>query len=299
MMMMANTTSPDVKKNTSFKKVPAKRDEGNREWLKRIIKENEFDASGLLLIGGNSMVDFRIRVAQSHLRHDLTPSYWSMVGILSGKEESFFSVPLQWTGELSEMPHSNGIMRCPMADYDDPVHFPNIAFVQFTRNHEDILKYADRLRWQRSVIDLPTLVVAWLKYVWAVGDGSNPLVTGYGLPSAVFAEMAYGIGGIELTPGLASASSCPEAIWQAAKWWRSFYEETSQIDSGTQARHIIPQGCFALRQPAASIYEKPYVPPEKEAVETEKSAGGGRETAKATGKTTKAAGKTAKEKSVK
>lgn len=262
--MIVNNVSPDVKKNTLFKRVPAKKDEGNREWLKRIIKENGFSQSGLLLIGGNSMVDFRIRVAQSHLRHDLTPSYWSLVGILSG-EETFYSVPLQWKDDLSEMPHANGIQVCRLSDYDDPAHFPNVAFVQFTEMHEDILKYAERLKWQRSVIDLPALVIAWLEYVWAVGQKNIPLVDGQGLPSAVYAEMVYGIAGIELTPGLASASSCPEAIWQAAKWWRAFYESTSQINSGSQVQSIVPTGCFALRQPAAAIYQKPFVPTENPA----------------------------------
>jgi hypothetical protein len=260
--MIVNNVSPDITKNTSFKRVQAKKGEGNRDWLKRIIRENEFAPSGLLLIGGNSVANFRIRVAQSHLRHDLTPSYWSLVGILSG-EETFFSVPLEWKDELSEMPHSNGIQTCRMSDYDDPDHFPNIAFVQFTSSYEDILKYAERMKWQRSVVDLPALVIAWLEYVWAVGQKGNPLVNGQGLPSAVYAEMVYGIAGIELTPGLASASSCPEAIWQSAKWWRAFYETTSQINSGSQAQSIIPTGCFALRQPAAAVYEEPFVAPAK------------------------------------
>jgi hypothetical protein len=259
-MSIVNNTSPDVQKNTLFKRVQAKKGEGNRAWLKRIIKENKFDTSGLLLVGGASVADFRIRFAQSHLRHDLTPSYWSLVGIVS-EEETFFSVPLEWKDELSEMPHANGIQACRLADYDDPLYFPNIAFVQFTSSHERILEYAKRMKWQRSVVDLPALVIAWLEYVWSVGQKGNPLVNGQGLPSAVFAETVYGIAGIELTPGLASNSSCPEAIWQAAKWWSSFYEKTSQIISGAQAQSIVPTGCFALRQPAAAIYKEPFVEP--------------------------------------
>lgn len=260
--MIANNISPDFKNNTSFKRVQAKKDEGNRAWLKRIIKENKFGNNGLLLIGGNSVADFRLRVAQSYLRHDLTPSYWSLVGILSG-EETFFSVPLDWRGELSEMPRLNGIQNCNLADYDDPQKFPNIAFIQFTDAPENILKYADLLRLQRSsVVDLVALVVGWLGYVWGVGKSENPLQNGEGLPSAVFAETVYGICGIELTPGLESTSSCPESIWQAAKWWRTYYEESSEIAT-TQAQPIVPQGCFALRQPAAAVYEKPFTPPKK------------------------------------
>lgn len=255
--MISNSVLPDAKKNDLFKRIQAKRGETNSAWLKRVIKENKLSQSGILLIGGNSVADFRIRFAQSPLRHDLTPSYWSQVGIMVD-EENFYSVPLHWADELSEMPHANGIQLCSVADYNDPVHFPNIAFVQFTNQTEDVLKYADQLKLQRSVIDLPSLVIAWLEYVWAVGQKGNPLDNGQGIPSAVFAEIAYGIGGIELTPGLASSSSCPEAIWQAAKWWSGFYEETSQIKSGSEMQSIVPTGCFALRQPAAAIYEKPF-----------------------------------------
>ena len=31
----------------------------------------------------------------------------------------------------------------------------------------------------------------------------------------------------DLTPGLESRSSCPEAIWQAATWWHGFYPRTA------------------------------------------------------------------------
>jgi hypothetical protein len=96
-----------------------------------------------------------------------------------------------------------------------------------------------------------------------VGDVGNPLTNGKGLPGAVFAETAFGIGGIELTPGLASASSCPEAIWQSAKWWRAFYEETSKTKISSNPTGMVPTGCFVMRQPAAAVFEKPFVPAKK------------------------------------
>jgi hypothetical protein len=256
--MILNNVSPVVVNNTKFKKTPALKDEGNKAWLKRIITENKFETKGLLLIGGASVADFHIRVAQSSLRHDLTPSHWSQVGVLADAN-SFYSVPLQWKGELSEMPHSNGIQSCKLADYDDPNFYPNIAYVQFTSDMAMIIDYAEKLKLQRSMIDLPALVVRWLEYIWAVGDGGNPLANGKGLPSAVFAETIFGIGGIELTPGLATSSSCPEAIWQAAKWWKAFYDESSKFSAASQAAPMVPTGCFFMRQESAMVY-KPYVP---------------------------------------
>jgi len=169
-------------------------------------------------------------------------------------------VPLDWGSDLSGVPRLNGIQDCNLTDYDDPQKFPNIALIQFTEAFEKILKFADLLRLQRSsVVDLVALLVKWLGYVWGVGKSENPLQNGDGLPSAVFAETVYGICGIELTPGLESTGACPESIWQAAKWWRNYYEQSSEIVT-SQAQPIVPKGSFILRQPAAAVYEKPYTP---------------------------------------
>jgi hypothetical protein len=65
----------------------------------------------------------------------------------------------------------------------------------------------------------------------------------------------YGIAGVELTPGLSSASSCPEAIWAAAKWWHQFYEQGMGVADAAHARARIPSGHFAVRQPAAAVVE--------------------------------------------
>ncbi len=262
--MIANNISPDASNNRQFKKVIEKKSEGNKAWLERIIADNDFAKQGLILIGGNSTAHFHIRVAQSYLRHDLTPSYWSLVGILIDKN-TFYSVPLQWLDKLSEMPHQNAIQKCNLSDYDDPEHFPNIAFVQFTEDHKQIIDYVDQLKLQRSsVVDLIGLVINWLEFVLGVRQKGNPLFENEGLPSAVFVEAVYGICGIELTPGLETSSSCPESIWQAAKWWSSFYQASSEITAiSSQAQSIVPKGCFTLRQPEAAIRSKPYTPKRK------------------------------------
>ena len=45
--------------------------EGNRKWLGRLGDED-----GVILIGGTTLADFGVRVAQSALRDDMLPSYW-------------------------------------------------------------------------------------------------------------------------------------------------------------------------------------------------------------------------------
>jgi hypothetical protein len=235
--------------NASLQDSPAQPRESNTEWLRR-----QGASSGIILLGGSSLAHFRIRVAQSHVRTDLLPSFWSLVGILVDGH-TFASVPLDGMADPSVVPRTNGVQTCRIEDYDDPVRFPNVAILHFTDDERPIQQNIDRVTSQRSVIDLPALMLPWLGYIWSVGQAGNPLLTGNGLPSAAFVETVYGIAGIELTPGLSSASSCPEAIWAAAKWWHQFYGEEIGMGDDAHAVARIPTGRFAVRQPAAAVVE--------------------------------------------
>jgi hypothetical protein len=108
------------------------------------------------------------------------------------------------------------------------------------------------------------MLLPWLGFVWGAGTRQNPLLAGTGLPAAVFAQTAFSLSGIELTPGLASTSTCPEAIWQSALWWHDYYERTADIppqdkasagsaSKGQSPRSIVPAGKYLVRQRAAAI----------------------------------------------
>jgi len=251
--MVGSSVPLKIENNKDLKKLAANDGESNTAWLERVFKEEGITREGtILLLGGNSMADFRVRVSQSHLRFDLTPSYWSMVGVLAGNGR-MFTVPLDIAGDISEIPHVNAVREFELSAFDDAERFPNIAAIQVTSTPEKVIDYIEPMKLQRGLVDLPALVLSWLGYVWCVGKRCNPLVEGEGLPSAVFAETLFGLAGIELTPGLATASTCPEAIWQAAKWWASFYEQTSDFAAPGHAQSMVPRGCFALRQPSAAI----------------------------------------------
>jgi hypothetical protein len=225
---------------------PAASVESNVQWLRDTgIRD------GIILLGGTSLAHFRLRVAQSQIRGDLLPSYWSLAGILIDGEQ-FFSVPLDTLAESSIVPTTNGVQICNLADYDDTTRFPNIAVLQFTNDSGPVLANVKRIRQQRSIIDLPTLILAWLGHIWAAGQQGNPLLLGMGMPSAAFTETAYGMAGVELTPGLSSAASCPEAIWQSAKFWHNFYEKPRGVQNKEHARGIVPTGSYVIRQTAAA-----------------------------------------------
>lgn len=252
---MSIRQSAAARPNEYLVETPLKERQSNREWLKAAgVRE------GIILLGGSSVAHFRLRVAQSHLRRDLTPSCWSFAGILVDGE-TILSVPLDLTVDATEMVFLNGVQTCHIRDYDDPERLPNIAVLSFASDFEEVLRGAELVSKQRSIVDLPALVLTWLGHLWSTGQVGNPLLAGSGIPGAVFVETVYGMTGVELTPGLSSSASCPEAIWQSAKWWHNFYEaEAADRGAGgaspggeeSAADASVPRGFCLLRQPAAT-----------------------------------------------
>jgi hypothetical protein len=247
--MIANRRAHGATENAALKQVIAHKSEGNVAWLTRVKA-----TQGLLLIGGASLGHFRIRVAQSHVRQDFLPSFWSMAAILT-KPGRFATVPIDRIGgDAAKVVKDNAIVELPLRALDDPEQFPNIAALQFGGGAGAADLAA--VRTDRSIVDLPSLVLPWLAFLWGTDQAVNPLLAGKGVPSAAFVESVYRLARIDLTPGLSSASSCPEAIWQSAKWWRAYYEQTSAPTTDPDDTPALPpHGSFTLRQPAAAVLD--------------------------------------------
>ena len=97
---------------------------GNIAWLRRARRRHGIGRPGdVILLGGASIADFRVRVAQSHARSDLTPSYWSTVGLMEDAR-TFLGVPLGGGADPSLVPASNGIAAMALRDFDDPSRYP-------------------------------------------------------------------------------------------------------------------------------------------------------------------------------
>src|SRR5688500_19437539 len=95
---------------------------------------------GVLLLGGTSIVDFRMRVAQSELRQDLLPSFWSTCGLLMDGEV-LMTARVDAITSSSARVERNGLEAVPLderAHYGDPARYPNIAILQFTAEHAAI-----------------------------------------------------------------------------------------------------------------------------------------------------------------
>jgi hypothetical protein len=252
--MLPVRRSPDEEPNNAFIKDKVVPRQTNGAWIDQRRKSDPTfcTTNDVVLLGGSSIADFRVRLAQSHARHDLTPSYWSMVGVVY--QDRMLTAPLWPQTSPERVPIMNGIRSIPLSSFNNPTLWPNIAVIRFPNTQQVPIECVARLTKQRSIVDLPTLVLQWLGFVWGAGAEGNPLLKGFGLPGAVLIETAFGMAEVELTPGLATASSCPEAIYQAARWWRDYYEKAA----GTRRRTKTvdhPVGSYVLRQPEASYVE--------------------------------------------
>ena len=214
--------------NPRFVNVLRKDKEDNLAWLTRNLPKNN-DGTIVLLLGGRNPIDFRLRIAQAHVRDDLTPSHWSQVVLLGKQKKNLGSTVIH---EISLFPPSgfnypvptNAEQQNKLSRYGNATEFPNIAIIHIPVKRSEIERGLKRYRHQRSVLDGVELLLMWLAFVWGVGRTGNPLLDGNGIPSAAMIEVIVSASGYELTPGLPSRASCPDAIWQAAKWWHEYYE---------------------------------------------------------------------------
>jgi len=227
--MLKILRSDAADRNPRFNPVPRKPKEDNLAWLARTLPSGS-KQSALVLVGGRGPCSFRLRVAQSHLRDDLTPSHWShalLLGNGSGKpgDRRTYEISLEPAAGFGYAPAANAVQEGKLGAYRDEQQYPNIAVITVPVATVELEKHLEKFKSQRAVLDAMELLVAWLAYVWGVGRAANPLMDGMGIPSAAMIEVVVGAAGYELTPGLASRSSCPEAIWQSACWWYKYYEK--------------------------------------------------------------------------
>lgn len=234
------------KANPNLEEVPRRKSEGNLAWMRRAASK---DGGGvhLLLVGGRDLHSFRLRVAQSHVRDDMTPSAWSHVALFrklsSGVAGTqLYEISLDPPGGFRHAEAENGLQRGQLRAYDDRAKYPNIAVIKVPLQWSVVERHIKSFAKQRRVLDANELVLMWLAFVWGVGATGNPLLAGHGVPSAALAEVVFSAAGYDITPGLDSQSSCPESIWQAVKWWHPYYEGHDQpVPSGVYVRdHVLP-----------------------------------------------------------
>lgn len=118
-------------------------------------------------------------------------------------------------------------------NYAAVARYPNIALVGIPTGGKltwnQMVPTFKTFQKQRTSLDAIELIIRWLAFVWGAGRAGNPLLEGFGIPSSAMLETVFSALGHDLTPGLESRSSCPEALWQAIKWWHEYYGEEGRL----------------------------------------------------------------------
>lgn len=222
--------------------------EDNVDWLKRNATEHR---PYLLLFGGKSMEAFRVRVAQSHARDDMTPSHWSHVALSLGGEltaESLLHhIQIEPERGWSRLMGQNGVETIEVRAFQSEASWPNVAAIALTAPKAvdaaaslsappavgtSLAEAVNAFEKQRPTQDAIEHALAWAAFICGVGRSSNPLLEGIGLPSSVMVESVLASLGIELTPGLPTRSACPEGIWQGLRWWHEYPGREERIPGG-------------------------------------------------------------------
>jgi len=254
--MITSAASRVSEPNPAFVELKRRRGDDNLAWLRKLLSSYTPQGVVMLLIGGTDALAFRLRVAQAHLRNDMTPSWWSHIALVletSARDigrSRLVEISLDPAGGFGWAPTDNAVQSgVPLARYRDAGRFPNIAVVDLppeapardtrtasrprgmeamARTKRSALQDAlTRFKMTRGTLDCCELVLQWLGFVWGAGQTPNPLFAGRGIPSAVLVESLTAALGFDLTPGIDSRASCPEAVWQGARWWYTLHDSVA------------------------------------------------------------------------
>ncbi len=230
--MLKMVRSQATKSNPLFVSFGRQDDETNIRWGERAVldmKAKDPEANTyVVLLGACDTLAFRVRVAQSHLRSDLLPSFWSdsLLVELAGatlKDAKAMHVPLHQPEGPAFAPRVNGVVARPLTDFDDPKRFPNIAVIALPVAQKKVCDMVENFEQSRSTLDALEHVLRWLAFAWGSARTPNPLHDNYGLPSTCMIETVCAAANFDITPGLESRASCPEAIWAAANYWHEYF----------------------------------------------------------------------------
>lgn len=234
MALATQAHSPSVGANDLVKPLPRAGRENNLAWGERAVADMQLgqleDWTYLVLLGGDDVVSFRLRLAQAHLRPDMLPSYWShsMLAKLAGpgvRDATAIHVPLDQPAPPAYPRRTNGVVETPLKDFADAKRYPNIAVIALPIRQDEVLDKVKRFQESRGTLDGLEFVLRWLAFCWGAARPANPLLEGYGMPSACMLEIACAAARFDLTPGLEARIACPEAIWASALHWQDFYRE--------------------------------------------------------------------------
>jgi hypothetical protein len=250
--MIKQTLSNQVFTEKDTKRLERIKREPNLQWLARAFADFALDDvtqwSFIVLAGAKDVMAFRLRVAQSHLRRDMLPSYWSDCALLkiegdtlsvTGMDASLFNLPLLQPAAASYAPKRNGLIEIPLKKLQTQKDIPNLALLAIPVAQAKILTALQEYQTARVSYDAVENILPWLAFVWGAGNAGNPLMQGIGFPSAMMLNQVFGSQGFDLAPGVNQGLSSPESFWSGVNHWQDFY-------SKTQSNGLLPKVRFVM-----------------------------------------------------
>ncbi|MBO4148686.1 hypothetical protein LCD46_11160 [Enterobacter ludwigii] len=239
---MVMNYAPGSEKNPKLVEQKRADNENNLEWLLRAFNalkgKEPLAQSYILLLGGTDTLSWRIRAGQSQLRFDMLPSYWSTSALLCANAENVdkskvLHIPLFQPQGGFFATERNGVVESPVSIFKDSEHWKNIALIAFPKAQEDVLNSLPHFQRGRNYIDALEHILRWLAFAWGVARTPTPINDGIGLPTACMLESLYSGAGMDLTPGLETRASTPEAIWAtASRWYKHFENNKLKMPKG-------------------------------------------------------------------
>lgn len=224
------------------------------------------------LVGSTDHFSVMVRRAQSALRWDRLPSYWSHVFLIASPWDGsskldklpILEIPLFPRGTNGRYsPNDNGLVRTStLKTYADEAFDANLALLTVlprgesgrrALTDEEVKRVSDRANtpnFDRQRFDFWESLCAWQRYIWSEGEGRNPFREGIPFPAASFVEMAYEALPVDLVPGASERNSAPEHLWNSARYWYQGGEDKVIADSAP----IVMTGAYVVRDQGASIH---------------------------------------------
>jgi len=188
------------------------------------------------LVGGSDPASMAVRRAQSFLRFDRRPSYFSEIFLFSGSGSDILECKV--VDADPKVPEGGGISTSKASHYHNAKAYPNSALIGFqfrdsnggTSPSERVLKVLKAANDQKAIrerYDLWQMLAIWQPYLFEPDRTPNPLSGGAPHPGAAFVRWALGAAEIEAAPGALDEFDAPEHFWAAANYWHGQYAQRS------------------------------------------------------------------------
>jgi hypothetical protein len=209
----------------------------------------------IVLIGQRDLPGVALRRAQSVLRWDLRPSFWSHAMVVVGEHDDAAAVPTREvtlhsrSGAFPE-PANNAVVPASLGLFADARRDANVALITIRMSPDEagdvVHRAVDAPNLDRLRYNLWETLGVWQAYLWSRQMTTSPLAEGFPLFCSAFLEYCYEAIGVDLSPGASERNSSPEHLWNTALWWHEQLAELSPPRDIQAWSCVRDRGCSVL-----------------------------------------------------